>query len=301
VKKILSPEQITRGSDTISGTDRSAEMVLERMGGSLPPDHPIAVAAGLETLSGLTGFEKEGFSWSHCFPGLWVLAVLESGEGNVTCGGRKFRVAPGTFYIIPPGLTFGEHNTGDGAWKFCCLLLRFHTETVMGNMSRNSPVYFDGCFDLILKTTEVIRSLHFREPGFELKVLGGVLSILGNIVGKVDDRGDSSLSPAIAKAAGILRRHLNAPMDVCQLAHACNISVSLLSHRFKRETGFAPMEYLRRERIKAGKELILSGCTIDETAIRLGFKTAFHFSRIFHEIEGRPPIYFRQLSRRFQV
>jgi len=60
----------------------------------------------------------------------------------------------------------------------------------------------------------------------------------------------------------------------------------------------SPMMYARKERVRAAKEVILAGASVDEAASRLGFKSPFHLSRIFTEIEGKPPIYFKKLSRR---
>jgi AraC-like DNA-binding protein len=58
------------------------------------------------------------------------------------------------------------------------------------------------------------------------------------------------------------------------------------------------MQYIRRERVEMAKELLLFGYNVNEAATKLGFKTPFHLSRIFSQIEGKSPIYFRKLARR---
>ena len=288
----------TAADRTIEGADNSASLVFERMGGTLPKGNPVAAAAGIDSISGMSGFDRKGFSWQHRFPGIWTVAALESGEGTLECEGRKIAITAGSVYIIPPGLPFRETNTEDGFWKFVCLLFRFHDETILGGISANLPLLLDNSFDLTIKIQEVVRSLHFREPGFEWRVSGGAIAILGEIIRRLDTRGDSALSPTIAKAVESLRRNLIAPPSIKELAKNCMVSVSLLSHQFKKETGFSPMEYSRRERIKAVKELMLAGTTVEEAASKLGFKTPFHLSRMFSDLEGRPPSYFRKLAKR---
>ena len=80
----------------IDGADTSASLVFERMGGTLPPDNPVALAAGIGSLSGMSGFDRKGFSWRHCLPDIWTLAALESGEGTVDCENREFPILPGS-------------------------------------------------------------------------------------------------------------------------------------------------------------------------------------------------------------
>ena len=81
---------------SIDGVDASARQVMERLGGSLPARCPIAVAVGIEGLSGLSGFEVEGFRYRHQLQGVWALVGMLCGEGVVKCGGKSVNTKPGS-------------------------------------------------------------------------------------------------------------------------------------------------------------------------------------------------------------
>ncbi len=298
----MKPAYVSKSTESpfpgIEGSDASSDSVIERMGGTLPKGNAIAISAGVEGLAALSGFEKEGFSYRHCIEDVWAFVVLVSGEGSVECKGRTYQLKPGTVYAIPPGIPFHERNTGDCAWGFACLLIRFAKASDVAVPPQSGATVFSGGFDVAGKAMEVVKALHFRQPGFELRALGGTLMILGSVAERIGTCAEESRSQSISRAISILKQRTRNPPGVPQLAKLCNVSVSLLTHQFKRETGFSPMQYIRRERVKAAKELILSGCNIEEAATRLGFKTPFHFSRLFSQIEGKPPIYFRKLANR---
>ena len=286
-------------SSAIEKIDSSSSSVLERMGGSLPKDNPLALAAGIKNLSAMSGFEKAGFSFRHCFVDIWVIVILLEGEGEVTCKRKSFLIKPGTVYIVPPGIPFHEHNTDNRPWKFACMLLHLSEKAkLFASLSKNRATFFDRGFDISEKTMDVIRALHFRLSGFEIMAIGGTLMTLGAIKERTDVKLGHEQSLIMTKAMNILKQNIKSPPSVPELAKLCNVSVSLLSHQFKKETGFPPMQYIKRERAKAAKELLLSGSSVEEAALKLGFTNQFHLSRVFSQVEGKSPIYFKKLSKR---
>lgn len=282
----------------IDGSDHSSLAVIDRKGGSLPKGNAVAISAGLLGLSALGGFEREGFSYRHCFQDMWAVVALVSGEGEAESAGRTFALSPGTIFVIPPGLPFCERNTGDCAWGFACMLLNLEDAAAIAYLPKDRPTFFDGGFEVVGKISEVIDALHFRKPGFELKAIGGTIMVMAFIIERTNSLGNTTNGKSVSKAIEILKENICNPPSVPQLAKRCNVSVSLLSHQFKKETGFSPMEYIRRERVKIAKELLLSGSSVEESSTRLGFKSPFHLSRVFSQIEGKPPIFFRKLSRK---
>ncbi|MBN1864778.1 MAG: helix-turn-helix domain-containing protein [Victivallales bacterium] len=247
----------------------------------------------------MSGFEREGFSFRHCIQNVWVVVTLVSGKGEMECQGRTIQIGPGTVYVIPPGIPFYERNTGDCAWGFACLFLHISGKSgIIPTIPENRASTFEGGFDVAGRMMDVVRALHFRPAGFELKAIGGTLMILSAVAERVDGGTRQGYSTATSKALEVLGGNVVNPPNIPKLAKLCNVSVSLLSHQFKKETGYSPMEYARRERVKAGKEFILAGSSVEDAASRLGFSSPFHFSRMFSRIEGRPPSYFRKLAGR---
>lgn len=277
-------------------SDNSVSTVKERMGGSLN-SYPVACSLGFECISGVSGFEVEKFQFKHCMPDIWTIVAIISGEGHVKCMNQDIHAGAGIVYVIPPGIAFHEKNTGKCEWGFVCLLLRIKKETFPLPFRQDKPLHVNGGFNIVGKMKEIVRILHFRPNGFEMQVLGGTIMVIGEILGKETGSLSVEVSDTVAKAVEIIRQNLKDPVDIPVLAGECHVSISLLAHRFKEEMGCSPMQFARRERILAAKELFLSGCTVGEAASHLGYKNPFHLSRLFSKIEGVSPMSFRKLSR----
>jgi AraC-like DNA-binding protein len=73
------------------------------------------------------------------------------------------------------------------------------------------------------------------------------------------------------------------------LAKHLHVSVSSLSHQYKKERGLSPIAGLIRLRINYSKTLLSKGYPLKVIAKQLGFSDAFHFSKTFKLIEGISP------------
>ena len=90
-------------------------------------------------------------------------------------------------------------------------------------------------------------------------------------------------------AAEYLRRHLTSPVTAGEVASACHVSVSTLSHVFKRTMALSLRAYLLHLRLEAAKELLRSGRSVTDAALEAGFDDPNYFSRAFAEAQGVPP------------
>ena len=296
--RVYNIEPWTAGTESVVGAEVAGLSPMERLGGTLPKGNPIAEVAGMERLCGIGGFEKKGMARPHCYHDCWTMVGIVGGEGDVACQGRTLRTVPGSIYIIPPGVPFHERNTGKGTWHFACLQIVLNDGCVPHAISTTTATWLERDFSVVARIVEVVKALHYRPHGFELKAIGGTLMLLGYLDEKFGGGAAVENSETIIKAVEIIKRNLSDPPSLPALARQCNVSVSLLSHRFKQETRLSPIQYVRRERVKAAKELILGGAGVEEAAERLGFNTQFHLSKVFTSIEGKPPIFFRNLARR---
>lgn len=102
-------------------------------------------------------------------------------------------------------------------------------------------------------------------------------------------------SDLVAKAVESIHRNLNRPLSVQALAKELGVSRSHLIRQFKRGTRMTPLRYLNQARVDKAKELLqYTTFNVSEVSAQVGFKSIFHFSKVFRQISGRNPSEFKQ-------
>lgn len=78
--------------------------------------------------------------------------------------------------------------------------------------------------------------------------------------------------------------------SVRDMAESCHLSIRRFRDVFKAYTGRSPKLFLEQIRLRQGQELLrMGGCNVTEAADRLGYSSAFHFSRSYRKMFGEPP------------
>jgi AraC-like DNA-binding protein len=90
-------------------------------------------------------------------------------------------------------------------------------------------------------------------------------------------------------AAEYLRRRTADRVAAAEVAAACHVSLSALSHVFKRVMGASLRAYLLKLRLERAKEAMRSGKSVTDAALEAGFDDPNYFSRAFAAAEGLPP------------
>ena len=79
-------------------------------------------------------------------------------------------------------------------------------------------------------------------------------------------------------------------LTVAQLAEACGVSRTHLAQAFRRQLGVGPRQVLIRHRLERALALLRTGeYRVNEAAHLTGWRSAYHFSRSFHEHYGCRP------------
>lgn len=104
-------------------------------------------------------------------------------------------------------------------------------------------------------------------------------------------------SPLTKKDREILsyiRTHLTEPLDLSGLCAALGVNRTTLALSVRKQTGLAPMQYVRRERLKlAAEALILEQKSVREIALSCGFEDENYFIRAFKREYGQTPLQYR--------
>ena len=102
----------------------------------------------------------------------------------------------------------------------------------------------------------------------------------------------------VDKAVQHIRANVGKAFTLEELAAISNLSPFYFSRRFKRQTGFAPMEYVINTRIDQAKVLLIrSTKSVEEIAWEVGYASAGSFINVFVKRIGISPTQFRKEHR----
>jgi len=134
--------------------------------------------------------------------------------------------------------------------------------------------------------------------------LDGLLTeqTLSGLRGKVDElfqriiaarrQKDSSVGipPWVQEVQDYIEEHYADPqMDVSHLAKVFSLNVSYLSRTYKKATSIGVLDNIHMVRITKAKELLDSGCTVQETSAQVGYMESRALIRAFKRYESITP------------
>ena len=106
---------------------------------------------------------------------------------------------------------------------------------------------------------------------------------------------DQFASERINTAYEYIFRHFAGELDYAALARSVGMSLSALSHFFRRVTGRTVSDFVNEVRIGHAHRLLLeTDRTIAEVAFACGFESLSHFNRRFRALSGVSPSQFLQ-------
>lgn len=97
-----------------------------------------------------------------------------------------------------------------------------------------------------------------------------------------------------------LRKNADHPLTRNELAKQMNVSVSLLSHRYRKERGIPVMQRHLEIRLELARTMLLNGSSIAEIAMALGFSSPFHLSKAFKNHFRETPSQLKKKQRCLQ-
>lgn len=233
----------------------------------------------------------------------FLLILTIGGCGRVASGNAEIVAKAGTVTLYHPHVH--HHYDTDlevGHWDFW---FSHFLPQPHWNVWMNWPEKTKGLRTLVLHDQSVLRHAaaamsdtvrHSRQH------LPGSLELANNALERAilwinSANQDRALDERIRKATDILAADLAKPFSLSQLAHACGLSVSRLSHLFEAQIGMSPRKYIELLRLQLAKQLLHSGnLSIGEIAEETGYANAFYFSLRFKKAFGMSPSKYRNSS-----
>ena len=230
-----------------------------------------------------------------------VFLVCTSGAGWVHWKGREQRVEAGGVVLLPPAEAHAygadesdpwtlewAHFAGDEAMHWRNAVLGRNPNSVCLNLSASLA--------LGLGLARVYERLEtgYHEPEllaaaaalrWSLTELVRLRHLPGNTLTVID---------AVDATASWMREHLDQRVTLGKLASRARLSVSHFSALFRQRFGYAPIDWLIRQRIQRSCHL-LDGTNDKVEAIgqAVGFTDPYYFSRMFRRVMGVSPRQYR--------
>lgn len=223
-----------------------------------------------------------GASFYHIF-------VIEEGAGLFEWDGRRQILQAGNAYFIPKGFPISYQRQGE--------IFRTGWVGFDGSQAEKMLEYFQAApMESIPAGTvspAIIACCQMIHRGASPAQLSAHLYQI--IISFFETARQRASIPALEKAKEYARKHLEKDLSVSDLAQAADISASLL-HRLFQQEKTTPILFLRRERIRLAKELLLQSPEhkIAEIARACGFSDCAYFCKIFRQEAGFSPLQYRK-------
>lgn len=148
----------------------------------------------------------------------------------------------------------------------------------------------------------IIGEVQRREPGFESFALTLAQQLLLLSLRRMAEKGEEQAeypSPMHERISAVVRHineHYMEELSLQLLAERFFISPYYLSRFFKEATGFTFVEYVNSVRVKEAMKLLEeTGLKASVIARKVGFGSVTHFGRVFRQVTGHPPLFYRKL------
>jgi AraC-like DNA-binding protein len=251
------------------------------------------VCGGFERCSTDYRIDRPDFPW-------FCLEFVNRGSGSLCLGETEHSLQPGSFFVYGPGLPHRiESDPGNPLGKYFVgftgsaaepFLKRYGIEPGMvARCIKGEPVR--RAFDTLIDRG--VRKSSLARPVCSLITRQLLLMCRDDAATTVNT--DSPAFAVYSRArefieAGFL--HINT-LDA--VAKGCGVEAPYLCRLFARYHDESPYQFLTRLRMDHASRLLLEeGASVRSVSEAMGFKDAFHFSRVFKSVHHVPPSRFRQ-------
>jgi AraC-like DNA-binding protein len=141
--------------------------------------------------------------------------------------------------------------------------------------------------------TQTIRKNNQRPAYIRLESEGIMLQILSHFL-EHSAHPRQTIDKRIENAIIYIRKHINQPIELSELAEHSRLSKTHFIRLFKQEVGSTPVQYINRKKIEQAQLLLLTGrMPVKTIAYSLAIDDDSYFSRMFKKTTGVTPQEYR--------
>lgn len=226
-----------------------------------------------------------GYLYGPNFRQYYLIHYVVSGKGTFTVNDTTYNLSKGDMFIIRPYEKISYRADTETPWHyrwigFTCNMAK-DIEFLKKDVIHLPDVEY--LFRQILQADQYgkTREIYACAKIFEL------IALIEERINTEPDKTNKIVSSAVSY---IDNNFSNPDFKIGELADILHINRSYLSTLFKEEIGMSPQQYLQKARLNFSTKLLSSSdLSMDEIAIRCGYKNAFHYSKMFKQEFKVPP------------
>ncbi|MDE3067283.1 MAG: AraC family transcriptional regulator [Verrucomicrobiota bacterium] len=271
----------------------AAALAQPLLRGLLPTDIGYFPKASGHFMSRATGADQAIFI--YCVKGL--------GWCEIT--GNRQLIHSGELLVVPPGTPHAYGADEDRPWTIFWVHLKGESIPALLaelGITPARPILLLGEDPELLALFEEV--LDVIEHGYALFRLLYASQILAHLIGLMiwdrhrTGRDNPDAAQKVAQSIAYMKQHLDQPAAAASFAALANLSESHYRSLFKRQTGYAPVDYFIRLRMhKACQLLDTTRLSVKEIATAVGYQDPLYFSRAFKAVIELAPSEYRLVHK----
>lgn len=222
-----------------------------------------------------------------------LLVYVEKGVFHVEYRGEKKEVKAGEAFFIDcrePHYYHAEDNLefyyihidGSNSHEICQYIMNTQGWHITKPVTRK-------IYDIIKEVLDIYQSNHEPTP----PEISFYIYQIFHLLMKPSDLELHELEP-VEKTIHYIRSNVGKTITLDELADYVSLSASYLSHIFKKQTGFSPLEYVINTRIERAKSLLItSNLSVEEIAYQVGYSSSGSLINLFMKKLKTSPKHYR--------
>lgn len=245
--------------------------------------------------------------------------LVRNGKCNITSGEYSFQATTGTIVLLREGELRLTRNSSGDELSIIGFSYRYLLDDTLNYLAMlDAPRYLHPSSQTLQSIHQVLNELITKSqntshaPSLSANALAEQAlqitldywlehaGLKSTFEERLQQNIQRHLSPDLFPVLSWIEQHYEDPTTLNQLASLAHLSPKHFARKFKATLGKTPMEYLRLHRLRHAANLLATdSADITHIAQRCGFDNVAHFSRLFKNQYGLPPLAFRRHKREF--